>query len=401
MGHSPMRTSDALTRRFAPRLGPPPQLQRRGNLRKALPALTLFASVRLTGVIMASLWAVHIGRHPRRVLGLEWDGRWYWHISRYGYGLIIHSKTGHSVYNDLAFFPLFPGLIRAVNTVLPVGSTNVALLIAWSAALAAAWGVYAVGELLHNRRVGIILVALWALLPHAIILTMAYTESLMSAFAAWSIYAMLSRRWMTAGTLAFLAGLCRPNGIAVAAAVATGAGVHLWQLRRAGEPTVARAWVAAAVAPLGWLGYIGWVGVRTHSLLGYFHVQSLWGSRFDFGHYTAHVFKHLIVGHDTLVVYATAAIVLGFLLLFLFCVLNGLPLPLLTYCGVLIVMAVGGTHFFTSKPRLLLPAFPLLLPLALHLARSRLRTIVVLFTALASVSLFYGTYLLTLSHRAL
>jgi hypothetical protein len=99
--------------------------------------------------------------------------------------------------------------------------------------------------------------------------------------------------------------------------------------------------------------------------------------------------------------YVTAAIVLGFLLLFVFCVLNGMSLPLLAYCAVLIVMAVGGTHFFTSKPRFLLPAFPLLIPLALHLARSRLRTIVVLFTALACVSLFYGTYLLTVSDRAL
>ncbi|MFJ9150814.1 hypothetical protein ACIRP7_22700 [Streptomyces sp. NPDC102270] len=402
MSDSLMKKSDPLTRRFVPRLGPPSEQRRwRSELRKALPALALFASVRLTGVILATLWSLHLGKHPRTVLGLEWDGRWYRHIAQYGYGLIVHAEAGHFVWNDLAFFPLFPGLIRAVNTVLPIGLVNVALLITWSAALVAAWGVYAVGELLHGRRAGILLVALWALLPHAIILTMAYTEPLMTACAAWSLYAVLTRRWLTAGTLAVLAGLCRPNGVAVAAAVVAGAVAHLWQLRRAGAPTPPRAWAAAAVAPLGWLGYIGWVGLRTYSPLGYFHVQSRWGSRFDFGHYTAHIFKHLIVGHDTLVVYAAAAIVLGYLLLFVFCVLNRMPLPLLAYCAVLIVMAVGGTHFFSSKPRFLLPAFPLLIPLALHLARSRLRTIVVLLTALAGVSLFYGTYLLTVSHRAM
>ncbi len=402
IGDNAVKTIDAFTRRFAPMLDP--RSQRRGwrfALGMALPALMSFAVVRLTGVVMATLWSLHLGRHPRTVFGLEWDGRWYWHISQYGYGLIVHGKGGHSVYNDLAFFPLFPGLIRAVSTVVPIGPVNVALFIAWSAALVAAWGVYAIGELLHGRRVGIILVVLWALLPHAIILTMAYTEPLMTAFAAWSLYAVLTRRWLTAGTLAVLAGLCRPNGLAVAVAVVTGAVAHLWQLRRSGEPTAPRAWAAAVTAPLGWLGYIGWVGLRTHNPAGYFHVQTLWGSRFDFGHYTAHTFRHLIVGHDTLVVYATAAIILGSLLLFLFCALNGQPLPLLAYCAVLIVMAVGGSHFFTSKPRFLLPAFPLLLPLALHLARSRLRTIAVLLTALAGVSLFYGTYLLTVSHRAL
>ncbi|MGW0970244.1 hypothetical protein [Streptomyces sp. NPDC002516] len=368
---------------------------------KALPALMLFVSVRLAGAVMAALWSLHLGRHPRTVLGLAWDGHWYRHVSQYGYGLIIHPRGGHWVYSDLAFFPLFPGLIRAVNTVLPIGPVNAALLIAWGAALMAAWGVYAVGELLHGRRAGIILVALWALLPHAIILTMAYTEPLMTAFAAWSLYAVLTHRWLTAGTLSVLAGLCRPNGLAVAAAIVTGAVAHLWQLHRSGAPTAPRAWAAAVAAPLGWLGYIGWVGLRTHNPVGYFHIQSLWGSHFDFGHHTAHMFKHLIVGHDTLVVYVTAAIVLGSLLLFVFCVLNRMPLPLLAYCAVLIVMAVGGAHFFTSKPRFLLPAFPLLLPLALHLARSRLRTLVVLLTALAGVSLFYGTYLLTVSRRAL
>ncbi|MFJ9907474.1 hypothetical protein ACIRVK_32085 [Streptomyces sp. NPDC101152] len=402
MGDSPMQASSTLKQRFVMRLDPPPQQRRwRSALQKALPALALFTAVRLTGVIMATLWSVHLGKHPRTVLGLEWDGHWYWHISQYGYGLIVHPSWSHSVFSDLAFFPLFPGLIHAVNTVLPIGPVNVALLIAWTAALVAAWGVYAVGERLHGRRVGIILVALWALLPHAIILTMAYTEPLMTAFAAWSLYAVLTRRWLTAATLAVLAGLCRPNGLAVAAAVAVGAVAHLWQLRRTGLPTAPRAWTAAAVAPLGWLGYIGYVGLKTHNPLGYFHVQSMWGSRFDFGRFTAHTLKHLVVGHDTLVMYVTAAIVLGFLLLFVFCVLNGMSLPLLAYCAVLIVMAVGGTHFFTSKPRFLLPAFPLLIPLALHLARSRLRTIVVLFTALACVSLFYGTYLLTVSDRAL
>ncbi|WP_406430473.1 hypothetical protein OHB00_01680 [Streptomyces sp. NBC_00631] len=173
MGYSLMKKSDPLTRRFAPRLGPPPQQRRRVELGKALPALTVFASVRLTGVIMATLWSLHLGSHPRTMLGLEWDGRWYRHIAQYGYGLIVHAKPGHFVWNDLAFFPLFPGLIRAVNTVLPIGPVNVALLLAWSGALVAAWGVYAVGELLHRRRVGITVVALWALLPHAIILTMA------------------------------------------------------------------------------------------------------------------------------------------------------------------------------------------------------------------------------------
>jgi hypothetical protein len=230
---------------------------------------------------------------------------------------------------------------------------------------------------------------------------MAYTESLMTAFAAWALYAALTHRWLTAGTLAALAGLCRPNGFTVAAAVITAAAAHLWQRRRDGRPAVPRAWVTMLLAPVGWLGYVAWVGLRTHDLTGYFRVQSLWGSRFDFGHYTAHMFKHLIVGHDALVVYLSAGIVLGCVLLFVLGVLDRQPLPLLVYSGILLVIALGDAHFFTSRPRLLLPAFPLLLPFALSLARAQRRTVVVLLIGLAGFSLFYGTYLLTVSHQAL
>lgn len=293
------------------------------------------------------------------MLGLEWDGSWYWHIARYGYGTIVAAKSGNGlIYNDLAFFPLFPGLIRALSTALPIGPVNAALVIAWVAAAVAAWGVYAVGELLHGRKVGLALAALWALLPHAVVLTMAYTESLMTAFAAWSLYAALTHRWLTAGTLAVLAGLCRPNGFAVAAAVVVAAVAHLWQRRRAGEPTAPRAWGAILLAPTGWLGYVAWVGLRTGDPTGYFHVQSLWGSRFDFGLDTARMFKHLIVGHDTLVTYLAAGIVLGCVLLFVLGVLDRQPLPLLVYSGILLAIALGDAHYFTSRPRLLLPAFP-------------------------------------------
>ncbi|MFD4878957.1 hypothetical protein ACFWOB_37115 [Streptomyces sp. NPDC058420] len=92
-----MKTIGAFTRRFTPILDQRPQRRRwRSELAKALPALTSFAAVPLTDVVMATMWSLHLGRHPRTVFGLAWDGRWYWHISQYGYGLIVHGKGGHA-----------------------------------------------------------------------------------------------------------------------------------------------------------------------------------------------------------------------------------------------------------------------------------------------------------------
>ncbi|MFC5719588.1 hypothetical protein ACFP1Z_05265 [Streptomyces gamaensis] len=371
----------------------------RAALRRAAPALGLYAAARLTGMGLMAGWAWWIGRHPRTLLGHSWDGIWYAGIARHGYGLIVHPPTSrHIVFNDLAFFPLFPGLQSAVATVLPVTVVTAGLLVAWSAAGAAAWGIYAVGERLHGRRVATLLVLLWGLLPHAIVQSMAYTEPLMTAFAAWALYAAITGRRVWAGALSLFAGLSRPNAVAVAAAVCLAAGLVLWRGRGTKVTGDWRLWTGAALAPLGWTGYVVWAGYRSgYGPLGYFEVQRLWGSRFDFGRDALKFLRHLIIARDALAYYVTVAILLFALVALVLLALDRPPTAVLVYAVVLTVIAVGGSSYFASKPRFLLPAFPLLLPAALAMARARPRTVVVTVTALAGLSFFYGTYLLTVA----
>ncbi|WP_309226359.1 glycosyltransferase family 39 protein, partial [Streptomyces lunaelactis] len=206
----------------------------RAALLRAVPALGLFAAARLTGLLVMAGWAWHIGRSPRMIIARAWDSDWYMLIAEHGYGRVLRWPDG-SVQSDLAFFPLYPGLVRAVTTVLPVTSGTAGLLLSWSAAGAAAWGIYAIVERLHGRRTATLVVLLWGLLPHSIVLSMAYTEPVLTAFAAWSLYAVLTRRWLWAGALATLAGLSRPNGIAVAAAVVAVAAYEVFTAHRRGE----------------------------------------------------------------------------------------------------------------------------------------------------------------------
>lgn len=374
----------------------PPGRAWHASLRRAAPALILFAATRLAGAVLLTAWALRAGLHPRSLFGQSWDARWYERIAEWGYGTFFPSVTTPGMsFSDLAFFPLYPALIRAVSTVLPIGPVNTALLIAWSAAALAAWGIYAIGERLYGRRAGIALVLLWGLLPHSVVLTMAYTEPLLTACAAWALYALLTRRWLVAGVLAVLAGLARPNGIAVVAAVVVTVAADAWRRRREGLPQDRAAWAGALVAPLGWCGYVGWVGAQTGRPLGYFGVQSRWGSEFDFGRNALAYVRHLILGSDQLMGYMTVAIAAAALLLLALALLQRIPLPLAVYAAVLVLIALGGSHYFGSKPRFLLPAFPLLIPAAPALAKARPRTAAVAVAALAGLSFFYGTYLLT------
>lgn len=392
-------------RRPAPAPGPAPGVLARGraSLRRAAPALVVFASVRAIGVAAVAVWAWHTGHGPRALLGLAWDAIWYHRIAEYGYGTFIPSaRTPGVIYSDLAFFPLYPALTRAVHTVLPIGMVDSALLVAWTASGLAAWGIYTIGERHAGRRAGIALVLLWGLLPHSVVLTMAYTEPVMTACAAWALHAVLTRRWIIAGALAALAGLARPNGVAVAGAVVTAVVTDTWQRARRREPPDARTWAGATLAPLGWLGYVAWVGGQTGRTFGYFDVQRHWGSQFDYGRGTLAFTRHLILGSAPLLSYMAAAIVaVALLLLCLAVLLDRIPSPLLVYAGLLVVIAVGGANFFGCKPRFLLPAFPLLLPVATALAKARPRTAAVAVLTLAGLSWFYGTYLLTVAKSAI
>ncbi|GGW15670.1 membrane protein [Streptomyces capoamus] len=373
-----------------------------GATREFLPALALFAGLRLAGILTVILTNELRGHPLVRNLAHSWDSRWYLHIATHGYGRLIWIAPTGAVQTDWAFFPLYPALIRALATVLPLGPGQTGLLIAWTAACVAAYGVYRVGHLLYGRGVATALVALWAALPHAVELTLAYTESLFAALAAWSLYCVLRGRWLWAGTLAVLAGLSRPSGFAVAVAVCLAAGHEA--LRRRGR-VPARLWAGALLAPLGWPAYVLWVGGRTGDLLGgYFSVQRAWDSRFDFGAGSVRFLKALLLHGGGVVYPAALLIVAASVLLFVLLCLERAPLALVVFSGVLVLLVLGGSGSFSSKPRFLLPAFPLLVPVARALARTwwlRRSRAVVVYGALALVSLLAGAYVTAVAHSPL
>ncbi|WP_244189635.1 glycosyltransferase family 39 protein [Streptomyces incarnatus] len=385
-------------------LRPPalPRIARRGIPEGALPALALFAAVRVAGIILVIVTNAVRGHPLLKSLAHSWDSRWYLHIAAQGYGHKIWITPQGAVQSDWAFFPLYPGLIRALTTVLPFTPGQAALLISWIAAGVAAYGVYVIGHHLYGRGVATALVALWAVMPHSVELTIAYTESLFAALAVWSLYCVLKGRWVWAGALAALAGLSRPSGFAVAGAVCIAAAYEV--VRQRGRAP-AGVWAGAMLAPLGWLGYVLWVGSRTGDLLGgYFKVQSAWDSRFDFGVGSARFTKALLLHGGGAVYPAALVIVAAGVLLFALLCLERAPLALVVFAGILVLLVVGGSGSFSSKPRFLLPAFPLLIPMARALTRTwRVRPAhaVVVYGGLTVMSLLFGAFVTVVAHSPL
>jgi hypothetical protein len=148
------------------------------------------------------------------------------------------------------------------------------------------------------------------------------------------------------------------------------------------------------LAPLGAAGYVLWVGDRTGGgPLGYLDVQAGWRNGFDGGY----AFALFVAGRFTSFPSALAgtALVLGVALvvwLYVLCVRQRQPLPLLVYAGTVTALALCASSYFGSKPRLLMPAFPLLLPLAVALARARTRLLAAGLGAVAAASAAYGAF---------
>jgi hypothetical protein len=362
----------------------------RGTLpRRAAPALLGYAAVRALGLLVLAVWSSARGKSAYTLLTARWDALWYTRVAELGYGYEVRLPNG-DVHSNLAFFPLLPWLERGLAAVTPLSYADAGFVVSLLASLAAAWGIFAVADHVYGRGAGVCAVLLWAVLPVGIVQSMAYSESLFTALAAWALYAVLTGRRLTAGALAALAGLTRPVGVAVVAAVWAAGIASL--VREGGSPV--RRILAMLLAPLGAAGYVLWVGHRTgKGPLGYLDVQAGWRNGFDGGA----AFARFVAGKFTSIPGALAGLGLivgvGLVIwLYIVCVRQRQPLPLLVYAGVVTALALCASSYFGSKPRLLLPAFPLLLPLALALARLRASRSALVVGGVAVASAVYGAF---------
>ncbi|WP_436958688.1 glycosyltransferase family 39 protein [Streptomyces sp. SudanB182_2057] len=388
--------------------------------RRAVPALLGYAAVRALGLAVLAGWSAARGKSAYTLLTARWDSLWYTGVAELGYGYELRLPNG-DVHSNLAFFPLLPWLERLLHALTPLSYADAGFVVSLLASLAAAAGIFAVADRLYGPRAGFFAVLLWAVLPVGIVQSMAYSESLFTALAAWSLYAVLTGRWVSAGVLAALAGLTRPVGAAVVAAVWT-AGVISFVRDRGtrdapgahrdahapgahgpdapspgasvpGAPARRRL-LGMLLAPLGAGGYVLWVGHRTGAgPLGYLDVQAGWRNGFDGGY----AFARFVAGRFTSFPSALAGLglIAGVALLiwlYVTCVRRRQPAALLVYTGVVLALALCASSYFGSKPRLLLPAFPLLLPLAGALARRRPPVAALVTAGLAGAAAVYGAF---------
>jgi hypothetical protein len=366
----------------------------------ALAGVAIFASIRLVALCVSAFLLprgkFHTLHYSLWHLIASWDSGRFLHIAAHGYSYVPGDLRLDVIF---AWFPGYPAAIDTLSWIPGVGAHRAALTVTIAAGLAAAWGLTRLGlALTGDHRISLLMVALWAVAPGSLVWIMLYSEALFCALAVWSLVALVERRWLTAAGLTILAGTVRSAGVALVAAVAVAALPPVIRAVRAREPIGAwwRPAAALVTAPLGLVGYWAYSAWATHHLGGFVWVENNAHNSFDWGKGIILAAKHAIIDGPNASVALTLLVIAAAVILTAWSLAERIPVYLHAYTLVIVVLALApGPYYLGSKPRFLLPAMLLGLPLARLLARARIWVLIPVIAVLAAASTWFSIYLMT------
>lgn len=219
--------------------------------------------------------------------GLMWDASWYRQAAEQGYpDTLPVGEDGLVQQNVWAFFPLFPMLVRGLMVLTTGPWYVVAPLTALVLGAAAAVVVHRLVERGAPRAVAarpglpLATVALVTAFPTAVVLQVAYTESLALLLIAAALLLLVERRYLAMSVVVLALGFTRAVALPMAAVIVVHAAVRWWHSRRGEDHLggrdvggLAALAVAAGVSGVAWPLICGWVtGVPD----GYLQTQESW-----------------------------------------------------------------------------------------------------------------------------
>ncbi len=346
--------------------------------------LVTFVVTRIPIIVIAELASVTIAQRPGRHVAESsnallavwghWDSVHYLDIARRGY-------AG----TDMAFFPLYPALIRLVGN--GVGNDLIAGLIISNVALF--FGLlffYKLIEHQFTRAVAHRAIFYISIFPTAVFFSAVYTESLFFALTVASFYYIREHRWATAGIVGTFAALTRSEGVllVVPFAIEVFSAIRASSLAQVfGSPKrLARIALGAVAIPLGLAAYMAWLWVLNGDPLYFSHVQSHWNRHLSPPWVSAeHAFR--IIAHaKTPLVVTNQSIEIVFTILMIAVLAAGLRRMRPSYSAYMALSIVipMSTSSLMSMPRFALVLFPMFALLAVWGGRTWVNSAIVAFS---------------------
>jgi hypothetical protein len=349
---------------------------------------TTFVVTRIAIIVVAEIAAVVVGQrpgihyaasaNPALAVWGRWDAEHYIRIATDGY-----SGT------EMAFFPLYPLLIRAIGAL--TGNHLIAgLLISNVASFFGLLFFYKLVEHEYNRTVAHRATFYISIFPTAVFFSAVYSESLFFALTVASFYYIRERKWIRAGILGFFASLTRVEGVLVAVpfliewltvVFTNGPSLSASLRRTIGEPVlrIGRPLAGLALIPLGLLSYMAYLWVLRGDPLYFSKVQAHWGRHLALPwESVTHSFKVMTQSHLPITI-ANSTLEVAFTVLMLGVLGAGFwrLRPSYSVYMALSILIPMSTSSLMSMPRFALVLFPMFVVLALWGARPSVNNAIV------------------------
>jgi Mannosyltransferase (PIG-V) len=314
--------------------------------------LAIFVIAELAAVIIGQRAGTHVQESTHALLAVwgRWDAVHYLDIATQGY-------QG----TDMAFFPLYPLLIRVVGSL--AGNHLIAgLLISNASFFFGLLYLYKLLEHEYDRAVARRAIFYVSIFPTAVFFSAVYTESLFFMLTVASFYYMRARSWWLAGIFGCFAALTRVEGVLLIVPF-----LIEWyaQDRTLGKRALYDL-AAGILIPLGLVFYMAYLWVLTADPLYFSHVQIHWNRHLAppwvsivnaFGK-VSHGAGAQLVAHQSLEI--------AFTLLMVAVLLGGLHRlrpSYIAYMGLSILVPMSTSNLM-SMPRFALVLFPMFAILA-------------------------------------
>ena len=208
----------------------------------------------------------------QRILGsawMRWDSEHYQAIATTGY-------TFEGVpWPNIAFFPLYPIMIRLGTPLVGGSITIAALLISNLALMAALLLLYDLVARDFDQVVAYRSVLVLLLFPTSFYLVAGYTESLALALAVAAVWAMRRERWWLAGAAGFLLALTRVPGVLIAPVLACAyLQHHGWKWKMIFRPQ----FLAVFLPPLGLASFMLYQWLHFGTPFAFLIAQQSWNN---------------------------------------------------------------------------------------------------------------------------
>lgn len=203
---------------------------------------------------------------PALDMWAQWDARHYVDIALRGYDPPAAPES------NIAFFPLYPLLIRVVLVALGRVDEQTGALVGLVISNLALFGALLYLSALVARDFSLSVarrtVLYLLVFPTTLFLSSVYAESVFLAAAVASLYHARAGEWGRASVAGLLAALTRPFGVLLVVPIA----VELY--RQHGR---LRHWLALIGPPLGLALFVGYLWWLFDDPLAYFHAGTTWG----------------------------------------------------------------------------------------------------------------------------